>query len=45
MLDLPDTEAVRAALRQPLKPELKTLLSEDEDRSPVARLCRKGREG
>jgi hypothetical protein len=28
MIDLPDMEAVRAALSQPLKPELKTLLSD-----------------
>ena len=28
MIDLPDMDAVRAALRQPLKPELKTLLSD-----------------
>ena len=28
MIDLPDKEAVRAALSQPLKPELKTLLSD-----------------
>lgn len=28
MIDLPDMEAVRAALRQPLKPALKTLLAD-----------------
>ena len=28
MLDLPDMEAVRAALKRPLDPELKTLLSD-----------------
>lgn len=41
MIDLPDTEAMRTALRQPLKPALKTLLGNrlaDTDRSGLGTL-------
>ena len=41
MINLPDMEAVRAALRQPLKPELKRLLADrlaDTERCGLERL-------